>query len=117
MTVLKLTKLKEIIKKAYEAGYNGCMEMVEEFTDEMLIIVQKEIASKEHGDGEWRIWLTEELKKKSVGTLFEHSRLGRCWIDGRSEKDKCMRFENGDHRFFIQNIEPWDELMREIGKL
>jgi hypothetical protein len=115
MAALKLDKLKEIIKKAYVAGYNGCMDLADEFADEMLVVVQQEVTMARATEGEWRVYPVEELKNKPFGTVFEHSRLGQCWIDGDVEKVKCMSFKNGDRYFFGQNIEPWTEPLRETG--
>jgi len=114
MATLKLQRLKELIKKSYEAGYHGCMDMAEEYAEELMAEVQTEIQSSKES-GEWRVYSVEELKKEPVGTIFEHMRLGQGWIDGRSEKDKYMTFQNNEHAFFMQNVEPWDEPMRKIG--
>src|SRR4051812_19791360 len=56
-----------------------------------------------------RIYTVEELKSKPLGTIFHHSRLGRCWIESRN----CMRFQTGICIYFMQNIEPWDEPMQQ----
>ena len=116
MAALKLAKLKELIRRSYEAGYNGCMEMAEEYAEEIMAELQNDINAPKVPSGEWRIYTVEELKKKPVGTMFEHARLGQGWIDGRTDKEKCMTFQNGEHGYFMQNIEPWDEPMREIVK-
>jgi hypothetical protein len=115
MAALKLEKLKEIIKRAYIAGYNGCMDLADEFAEEMLAVIQQEVTMAKVTDGEWRIYTIEELRGKPFGTVFEHSRLGQCWIDGDIEKTKCMTFKDGERRFFGQNVEPWDEPLRETG--
>jgi hypothetical protein len=116
MAALKLQKLRELIRKSYEDGYAGCLELADEYTEEIINLVQLEMQqNKIAGSGEWRIWKIEELKQKPFGTLFEHSRLGQGWIDGRTEKDKCMTFTNGEHGYFMQQVDPWDEPLREIG--
>lgn len=119
MAALKLNRLKEIVRNAYVAGNSGCMEMVDEYAEEVLAEVTAEIQRNKNnpGGGEWRVYSAEELKKKPFGTVFEHSRLGQCWIDGSSESKKCMTFASGEQSYFVQNIEPWDEPMREVGKL
>lgn len=113
MAALKLQKLKELIRKSYTAGYNGCLELIDQYVEEAMIEIQNEIASVKEGVvGEWKIFTVEELKKKAIGTVFEHSRLGPGCIDGNSEKDKYMLFQNGEHGYFMQNVEPWCEPMR-----
>lgn len=119
MAALRLQRLKEVIKTAYEAGFRGCMDLADQYAEELLANIQAEIQNKDlpMKTNEWRKYTVEELKKKPVGTVFEHIRLGQGWIDGRTEKDKCMTFANGEHRHFMQNIEPWSEIMRELGNL
>lgn len=118
MAALKLNRLKEIILNAYEAGFNGCLDLREEFADEMVAEIMAEIErskSEIKPGGDWRLWTTEELRKKPIGTIFEHSRLGKGWIEGTSESKKQMTFANGETSFFMQNnVEPWDEPMKLV---
>ena len=88
MAALKLEKLKELIKKSYVAGYNGCMDLADEFAEEMLLVIQHEITMSKSVDGEWKVYDIDELKKKPFGTVFEHARLGQCWIDCDQDKIK-----------------------------
>jgi hypothetical protein len=113
MAALKLNRLKEIIRIAYAAGHAGCLDLQDLYADEVLQEITKEIQQEGRGSGDWRLFSAEELRKMPVGTIFEHSRLGRCWIDG-SENRKCMTFADGNTSFFVQNIEPWDEPMRNL---
>jgi hypothetical protein len=119
MAALKLQKLKEIIGRAYEAGYGGCLDLKDEYAEEALVEIVAEIqrAKGNEKGGDWRTYVPDELRKKAVGTMFEHVRLGQGWIEGTSEKNKRMTFSNGDQFFFMQSGEPWDEPMRELGKL
>ncbi len=121
MAALKLNRLKELILAAYEAGFNGCFDLRDEYADEIVAEVMAEIErskTESKGSGDWRVWSTDELRKRPIGTIFEHSRLGQGWIEGSSESKKQMTFANGEISYFCQNnVEPWDEPMREVGKL
>lgn len=119
MAALKLNQIRELIKAAYAAGYNGPMDLCEQYADDALALVTEKVRENRSApgtSGDWRVFTAEELKKQDFGTVFEHSRLGKCWIDGTSS-NKYMTFENGEQSFFVQNIEPWDEPMKIAGRL
>jgi hypothetical protein len=118
MAAIKLQRLKDIILRAYEAGFSGCLDMREEYAEEALVEIVAEIQrSKDGKGGDWRVYTPDELRKKPIGTMFEHVRLGQGWIEGTNEKNKRMTFSNGEQSFFMQNTEPWDEPMIERGKI
>ena len=37
MAAIKLQRLKDIILRAYEAGYNGCLDLKDEYAEEALV--------------------------------------------------------------------------------
>ena len=114
---LKMQRLREIILKAYENGNAGCLDLKDQYADEALQELVEEMAkSKGVGTGELKVYTVEELKKFPLGTVFEHSRLGKCWIDG-TEKIKTMTTEDGQTFHLMENDEPWNEPMRQIGNL
>jgi hypothetical protein len=114
MAALKLQRFRDIILRAYEAGYDGCLEMKEQYAEDALAEVVKEMQSKDAG--EWRLYTVEELKKKECGVLFEHVRLGRGWVEGDGE-GRRMAFDSGQQLFFQDNGPPWTEPMRELGRV
>lgn len=115
MAALKLNRLREIVLRVYEDGHRGCLDLKDDYADELIQELMAEM-SKEKDSGDWRVYTVEELRKKPLGTIFEHSRLGKCWIDG-NEKLKTVTFEDGHTTHIMENSEPWTENMREIGKL
>ena len=115
MSTLKMTELREIILRVYEDGNRGCLDLKESYVDEFIQNLLVEMSKKKLSD-DWRIYTVEELRKKPLGTLFEHSKYGKGWIDG-TEKIKIMTFEQGRTFYITDDGHPWDETMREVGKL
>lgn len=65
--------------------------------------------------GEWRIYTVKELRTKSIGTLFYHPQLGQGKVSCSYQTVKHMAFSTGEIAYFVQDdIEPWDEPMKEI---
>lgn len=118
---ITLQKLREFLEQAYEAGYQGCLELKIEYVDDVIqsIINGKiEVPSISPNDG-WKIYKVSELMKEPVGTIFEHNRLGKCWIDAdmNNQKNKYMTFANGETKYFQADSSPWDEPMRLLQKV
>ncbi len=114
---LKMQQLRGIILKAYEDGNAGCLELKDQYADELLQQLVEEMSKTKTGfSSELRIYTVEELKKFPLGTVFEHSRLGKCWVDG-TEKVKTMTTEDGHTFHLMENDEPWNEPMKMIAQL
>ena len=114
---LKLQQLRSIILKAYEDGNGGCLELKEQYADELLQQLIEEMSKTKNGfSSELKVYSVEELKKFPLGTVFEHSRLGRCWIN-ETDRVKTMTTEDG-HTFYMMqnNEEPWNEPMRMVAQ-
>jgi hypothetical protein len=116
MAGLKLNQLRDIVLTVYEAGHRGCLDLREDYADEFIQALMIEINKGKANSGEWRVYTVKEISQRPIGTMFEHTSLGKCWIDG-TEKLKHMTFENGSVFHLLEDDEPWLEKIREIGKL
>jgi hypothetical protein len=108
MSTITKQKLRELIEEAYDTGYHGCLDLKEEYAEEVL----ESLFSK--SEAEWKIYKINELFEMPVGTQFIHKRLGECWIEGSSPRNKHMEFVNGEAKYFSQDIDPWDEPMKLV---
>jgi len=113
---IKVQHLRELLEQAYEAGYHGCLDLKGEYVDEAIQKIldgRIEVSAVNPNDG-WRIYKINELIKEPIGTIFEHSRLGKCWIDQNEDnpKDKRVVFANGEIKYLQADTNPWDEPMR-----
>ncbi len=62
-----------------------------------------------------RIYTVQELKSMKVGTVFEHSDLGRCIIRKYGNGIKYMRFKKDvPDAWFYKEEYPWTKPMREL---
>lgn len=115
-TALKMERLRQLFVKIYEDGHTGCLDLKEQYADEALQQLLEEMSKEKGISGDLKIYTVEELKKLPLGTIFEHSRLGKCWIDG-TEKLKTLTVEDGQTFHLMENDEPFNEFMKIIGQI
>ena len=109
MAALKLEKLKELIKKSYVAGYNGMMEMADEFSEEMIQVIQQEVTMAKTADGDWRVYTVEELRKKEGEIIREIGTLNRK-IAGRTPKEYYKDNKELIKKYYEKNKDKYKEL-------
>lgn len=116
MPSITLNHLKDVLGKAYIHGYHNCLDMKDSFVDDLVKILFEEPKVFSKNDG-WKVFTVKELRQLSVGTIFEHSVRGKCYIEaGRYSSAKTfMHFEDGSRSEFVSDCEPWNQVMKIIG--
>lgn len=111
-------RLREILRESFDAGYSGMSEQETiSYVIEKFKIEKIEKPPEKKFDN--RIFKIEELKRLPVGTVFMHSKLGRCDIT-KNKNEKYMTFANPGIKpaRFQSDGYPWDAPMQllEMGK-
>jgi hypothetical protein len=121
MAAITLERLKQLMAECYAAGYRGPLDLKDSFVNELVTEVFKSPDNTGENDG-WTNYTIRDLKAMPIGTILEHSKRGKCWIesgavgistDGRAVH---MRFEDGSIAHFHQDASPWLDKMRVVGK-
>jgi hypothetical protein len=103
--------LRQLLKDAFDLGYNNSSEFRVELIEELLSSFWKNQEAKAKTE-EYRVYSYEELQKMPEGTIFQHSDRGRGWIVVKSGSERRMQFQKGGLVAIINNQEPWDKPMK-----
>jgi len=105
--------LKQLLREAFDLGYNNSQEFRSELIEELLVEFAKKQENKVKPE-EYRVYTCEELRKMPEGTIFQHSERGRGWIVVRpgTKGEKAMRFDKGEIVSIVNNQVPWDRPMK-----
>lgn len=93
--------------------YHGCLENKDVYIEERLEKLLKNESNPFPKNEGWRIFPIKELSKYPFGTIFEHSILGKGFID-RKSKLPCMNFQGKINFFHSDDENPWDQVMRIV---
>lgn len=99
---------RQLMSLVYDKSYFGSPDHKDEFIKEVI----EEFSSRENKA--FRVFTVEELRAMPEGSIFEHSKRGRCWIVAKADGKKCVAFQEGGTLNLIQNGSPWDQPMRMI---
>lgn len=111
-TILSLKKLRELLEKAFDSGYNNCHDLRTQCIDTIINEAVAELSK----DQTSKIYTVEELNSMPVESKFFHSKLGFGIIRKKTSNGKlCMVFNNGDSYYFQDNKEPWTDRMIRIS--
>lgn len=104
--------LRQILKEAFDLGYNNSSEFRAELIEELLSGFWKKQEAKSKAE-DYRVYSSDELQKMPEGTIFQHPDKGRGWIIVRpGTREKSMHFQKGGVVAIINNQEPWDKPMK-----
>lgn len=116
MAAITLQKLKKLLGDAYEAGYGNSLELKACYVEEIAAAILGEPEETFGPNEGWKVFKVRELREIAVGTIFDHSARGKCWVElHHGSRERHMKFENGEICHFYQDSRPWDEPMRIIG--
>jgi len=97
-------QLRKMLYEAFDFGYNNSSEMKEQVVADLI---KKYNLDKQE---DFLIYNITDLQRMPLGTIFEHSTRGRCWIvnkDGR----RAMQFDSEVLEFNNEG-DPWDKPMK-----
>ena len=112
MASITKKRLQAALLDAYEQGYRGALDMQENCVEGILAtLLGSDPESTDNQNDGWRVFTVKELRATKIGTIFEHSTLGKGWIDACN----TMTWASGGSHLFQSDNQPWTEPMRIIG--
>jgi len=96
------TTLRELLAKAFEAGYEGSLDLKDSYVEETI---------RSLSNPGWRVYTVAELRGMPHGTIFTHQTKGRGIVQANGFSLGSMLFDNGEVFTFIQDSKPWTEPM------
>lgn len=99
-------RIKGLMGQIFDKSYFSPNELKSVIVEESIAdFIMRETNSS-------RVYTVVELQAMPMGTMFEHSLRGRCWISAKSDGKKCVHFQSGGTMNILQDGDPWNKPMR-----
>ncbi len=101
-------RIKSLMAAVFDRAYFASPDVKDSIIAEALDgFIEKETNAA-------KVYTVAELQAMPVGTMFEHSVRGRCWVVAKTDGTKCVRFQSGGTINLLLNGDPWNKPMRVL---